>query len=288
MCINGAQEILTSNEADHTRLRRVLSLAFSDKAIREQEPLIQTQVNVLIERLRQKCASGPAGKGVVDITKWLNWATFDIIGDLAFGEPFGCLQNGEYHPWVSLVFDSVQAVSIIGAIKQFPWVDAIFQFLRPDTLLQKLRDHQPLSIAKVNSRLERSTDRGDFLHAILTHAGTEKEMTTAEIYSNASFLIMAGSETSGTAMAGCVYFLAKHQDVLAEVRKELKAKCASVTDINFNTVLELPYLAAVLQEAMRMYPAQPIFTPRKAPQGGTMVAGYFVPENVQHPPPSLK
>jgi len=276
LCINGAQEILTADEKDHTRLRRVLTHAFSDRAIREQEPLVQKYVDVLMRQLNEQ-----SSKGTVDMSKWLNWATFDIIGDLAFGEPFGCLETGDYHPWVSLIFDTVKAVSIMGAIKQFPWLDYIFQRLLPDALFEKLRDHQQLSIAKVNKRLETTTDRGDFLGAILKHAGSEKEMTKGEIYSNAALLIMAGSETSGTAMAGCVYYLAKHQEILNKVRAELESKCASERDITFDVVLDsLPYLSAVLEESMRLYPAQPIFTPRKAPTDGAMVAGYFVPKNV--------
>lgn len=276
LCIDGSQEILTADEKDHPRLRRVLAHAFSDKEIREQEPLVRKHVDVLMWRLNELSATG-----TVDMSKWLNWATFDIIGDLAFGEPFGCLEKGDYHPWVSLIFDTVQAVSFMGAIKQFPWLDLVFQRALPDALFKKLRDHQQLSIAKVDKRLETMTNRGDFLGAILRHAGSEKEMTKGEIYSNAALLIMAGSETSGTAMAGCVYYLAKNQGVLDRVRAELQSKCASEKDITFDMVLEsLPYLSAVLDESMRLYPAQPIFTPRKAPRGGAMVAGYFVPENV--------
>ena len=279
LCINGAQEILTSDEADHSRLRRVLAHAFSDKAIREQEPLVQKHVDVLMQQLARNLT-----KGDVDMSKWLNWTTFDIIGDLAFGEPFGCLADGDYHPWVSLIFETVQAVSVMGAIKQFPWLDAVFQRLIPDALYEKLRSHHELSIAKVNRRLEMTTDRGDFLQQILAHAGSEKEMTKGEIYSNAALLIMAGSETSGTAMAGCTYYLAKHQGILKKVRAELHSQCARKGDITFDKVLDsMPYLAAVLEEAMRLYPAQPIFTPRKAPKGGAMVAGHFVPENVDTP-----
>ena len=156
-----------------------------------------------------------------------------------------------------------------------------FKQALPDALFKKLRDHQQLSIAKVNKRLETKADRGDFLGAILKHAGSEKEITRGEIYSNAALLIMAGSETSGTAMAGCINYLAKNQGVLDLVRAELQWKCASEKDITFDLVLDsLPYLSAVLDESMRLYPAQPIFTPRKASQGGAIVAGCFVPDNV--------
>jgi hypothetical protein len=43
-----------------------------------------------------------------------NFTTFDIIGDLAFGEPFGCLKNEKFHDWVALIFETIK----IGAIEQ--------------------------------------------------------------------------------------------------------------------------------------------------------------------------
>lgn len=40
--------------------------------------------------------------------EWLNFLTSDIVGDLAFGAPFGCLEGSEYHPWVATIFHSIK------------------------------------------------------------------------------------------------------------------------------------------------------------------------------------
>lgn len=34
----------------------------------------------------------------VDISDWLNFTTFDIIGDLSYGQSFNSLQSAAYHP----------------------------------------------------------------------------------------------------------------------------------------------------------------------------------------------
>ena len=117
MWINGAPDLFTAEDTDHPRLRSVLKPAFSDKAIREQEPLIQANVDLLMKQLR-KYPNSESSARIIDLNEWMNWTTFDLIGDLAFGEPFGCLQQGDYHPWVALIFNSIKAVSITGAIKQ--------------------------------------------------------------------------------------------------------------------------------------------------------------------------
>ena len=47
-------------------MRRNLSHAFSDKALRQQEPLIQSYVDLLVHRIGEQVAEGKE----VDITRW--------------------------------------------------------------------------------------------------------------------------------------------------------------------------------------------------------------------------
>lgn len=56
--VNGVRSIISANRQDHSRMRRVFSHAFSDKALRDQEPLIQRYVELLIRRLREKTENG--------------------------------------------------------------------------------------------------------------------------------------------------------------------------------------------------------------------------------------
>lgn len=74
----------------HGIMRRTLSHGFSAKALAEQEDLVQEYVDRLISQINIH-ATGEAGANMV---QWYNFTTFDIIGDLAFGDPFGCLENG--------------------------------------------------------------------------------------------------------------------------------------------------------------------------------------------------
>ena len=283
MWVNGAPDIFSADdEAVHARLRRLLIPIFSDNATGNQEALIQRYVDLLIQQLRGK-AHDNADQERADISAWLNWTTFDMIGDLAFGESFGCLQAGDYHPWVALVFDNVKAVSIMSAIKQFPWIDSAVQFLLSGVMARAISHHQSLAIEKVDRRLERKTERGDFMDVILIHKGTDKEMTQDEIYANFNLLIMAGSETAAAAMAGCFYFLDKNPEVNHRLKHEIRSKFQSEKQITIKALTELPYLTAVLQESMRIYPPQPVFTPRVAPKGGGVIMGHFVPENVSLP-----
>ena len=56
--INGAHSIISAPEADHARFRRILSNAFTDQTLKEQAPIIDSYVDLLISQLREKAASG--------------------------------------------------------------------------------------------------------------------------------------------------------------------------------------------------------------------------------------
>jgi len=90
--IGTAAPITQSNRADHPRLRRAFTHAFSLKALSEQEPDLNNYVDKFIAGLSLR-----AGRNeVINLVHWFSFITFDVIGDLSFGEPFGCLDTGTF------------------------------------------------------------------------------------------------------------------------------------------------------------------------------------------------
>jgi hypothetical protein len=77
-------------------MRRLQSHAFSEKALSAQETVIQGYVGQFIRGLGQQAEASKTG--LVSLGSWFNFATFDIIGDLAFAESFDCLEKGVMNP----------------------------------------------------------------------------------------------------------------------------------------------------------------------------------------------
>lgn len=92
--IPGASNLTMSNDTDHPRQRRALAHAFSKRALVEQEDILLSYVHKFVEKLREYAAQGKPA----NMVSWYNYCTFDIIGDLSFGEPFGCLEQGKLDP----------------------------------------------------------------------------------------------------------------------------------------------------------------------------------------------
>lgn len=74
----------------HSKMRKYLSSAFSDRSLKEQEHLVIEKVDEFINEI-YKSGSTSAG---IDMTLWFNFLTFDIIGELAFGQSFDGLKSG--------------------------------------------------------------------------------------------------------------------------------------------------------------------------------------------------
>lgn len=79
------------NPQVHSGMRKCLTAAFSTKAIMEQESIVQSCIDQFIDKLG---ADGTQEKGL-NMTKWFEMLAFDILGEMAFGETFHCIQNGK-------------------------------------------------------------------------------------------------------------------------------------------------------------------------------------------------
>ncbi|CAO1597111.1 hypothetical protein XANCAGTX0491_000936 [Xanthoria calcicola] len=270
----GINSIVTASDADHSRMRRLLSHAFSDKALREQETILQTHVNNLIAGLRKQCQEFG---GKADLSKWFNWTAFDIIGDLAFGEPFDCLKETTYQPWVAMLMNNHRYIVLMSVTLRFPPLHKLAARLVPQKVVRDRMDHHSMSKEKVDRRLERTTDRPDFTSYILRHNGTKGGMSREEIQLNAATFIAAGSETSAALLAGAIWSLLHNPTYMDRLQREIRSKFLTADEIRLPNLDDLDFLHAVISESFRMYPPGVAGQPRVAPPSGDFISGYWVP-----------
>lgn len=109
------------------------------------------------------------------------------------------------------------------------------------------------------------------------NAEGEKAMSMEETYVCTQVLIVAGSETTATALTGATYLLLEKPATLERLAAEIKGRFQSEEDMTIQSTAELPYLNAVVQESLRLCPPGPAVFPRVVPEGGRAVCGQFVP-----------
>ena len=155
--------------------------------------------------------------------------------------------------------------------------------LVPASMLQKREDMLNYSVAHVNKRLDLGdkTERPDFTTFMLkeTKKG-DPAMTREEMQTNAEILVIAGSETTATLLAGLTFLLTRAPEKLARATKEVRDMFSedSRDQINSTTVSQrLPYLHACIKEALRFYPPTPFGMARKIVGSGSVIDGQLVP-----------
>ncbi|KAK3687929.1 cytochrome P450 [Podospora appendiculata] len=258
---------------EHGRMRKYLSHAFSDASIKKQEALIAENVDLLIREL----GSVGLGSEGINIVKWFNLTTFDIIGSLAFGESFGGLSSQIFHFWIDLVTKALRQGALADTMSRFPFVAFLFRTLMPGTIRKFSEDtktHENHTMALIEKRLAKPKPRPDFLTRVLEQ---KEDITPVQLAAHASDFVTAGSETTATTLSCITYYLLKDAVVEDKVKREIRGAFSKYEDINSHTATRLPYLRAVCLEAMRVYAPLPFALPRVVPEGGDTVDGIMLP-----------
>lgn len=96
-------------------------------------------------------------------------------------------------------------------------------------------------------------------------------MSDAELRDNLLTLLNAGHETTATAIAWALYWIHQQPEVYEKVLQELR----SLDTANPLDIARLPYLTAVCQETLRIYPVV-IFTFPRITLRSVELRGYQV------------
>lgn len=244
--------------------------------------MITENIDLLISRLKGEVKKN---NGIADMVKWYNWTAFDVIGSLVYGESFGCLENAEYHPWLAIVLQNIKASSYVALMERYNLFKKLIMAIIPKSLMEKRNMHIGIIRDKCARRIERRSknEKGSNPRDMISYIPDDGSMTQGEIEANLALITMAGSETSATCLAACSYFLTKNMDAARKLREEIRGAFKSEADMSYENIKPLPYLMAVMKEALRLYPPTPVGLPRRVISNGEVVCGHFIPRDVSIP-----
>jgi cytochrome P450 len=89
----GATTFTAIDESIHEIKRRLLSHAFSEKSMRDYEQYVSRNVNKWLDALGDGPLSGKGWTTSKNVATWINYLTFDVITDLAYGKSFDLLSK---------------------------------------------------------------------------------------------------------------------------------------------------------------------------------------------------
>ncbi|KAK7991350.1 cytochrome P450 [Apiospora saccharicola] len=279
----------TADKEEHRRKRRIMNKAFSAKALPDYAPFILSKVDELSVKLNG--GQPPAGNGkwrTFNMADEVNYLMLDIMGGLCFGEAFGFVA-GKGTEMMANVHDRAVRIYVFGQeplLKRLSLDRLLFPRLSKaaTALGQYTRYYTEKRIKQRNDvEADKEAVRERGYEDILAHLINNKDDETGSIYSpdellgEATLLMMAGSDTSTTAINTTLFYVVNHPRVLRKLGRELSRCFPTVEDILPGTAENCRYLRACLDEAMRLCPSVPSSIPRVVGVGGAPVLGEHVP-----------
>lgn len=292
------------DRGEHTRKRKIIAHAFSPAAVHEFEPHMAANLTRWVSQL-DKVSSHPEpnsdGFARMNMMPWCTYLAFDIIGDLAFGAPFGMVERGAdeceatvpgqpgtcYVPGAETLNRRGEVSSTLGLILA---IKPYAKYL-PDPFftkgLQSVKNLHGMAEAAVAKRLGTSASgekiatsasgspirRHDILE-MLCHAtdGAGNPMPRDELVSEALTQLIAGSDTVSNTACAVIYWILDGErqrpgTIVPRLQAELDAAMgppsSSVSRIaQHSQVRDLPFLRRCIDEGMRLHSTSAIGLPR--------------------------
>ncbi|PCH44271.1 cytochrome P450 monooxygenase [Wolfiporia cocos MD-104 SS10] len=315
---------------EHARRRRLEAHMFSLQSVRALEINARVHHNNLVnqwERLysyvkqaekggiREDKLGASAwrvedGRVWFDCMPWFSYWSFDTIGDLAFGSPFGMLSaasdtvrvaksvkaslatfgtssNAEEFGFETeeMAIEKVlnergHLITILGWLPEY-WRRIVQMLPAYRFGMEAAPKMAGLAVAAVGKRLNNPAAREDMLNRLLDARDENgKPMSPEELSAEAFVLIIAGADTTANTSCATTYYLARDQRVQAKLQAELDEALKSIDSAvaPYDAVKNLPYLDAVINEGLRLHATIGAGLPRVVPEGGLTVLGHTFKE----------
>ncbi|KAL8634030.1 hypothetical protein Q9189_000276 [Teloschistes chrysophthalmus] len=258
----------------HNEMKRMLSPAFSQRSLLEQESIIGGVIDQFVRVIGEKAP--PSSKGI-NMTKWYEMTSFDILGEMAFGESFHSLDTGKPHFWAEIIVDHLYFITVFDNLRRIGFLATIFGWLVPSSTLTQNKQAR-YSRNMVEKRLAQTHSRQDFV-SLLAKKVQDGEVEKEEMTAHVSTFVIAGGETVSTFLAGATYFLLQHPQKLKTLVTEIREAFKSYADINAKDAQQLTYLQAVINEGLRLYPPASQGSPRIS--SGFELHGRYIPQGAE-------
>ena len=208
----------------------------------------------------------------------------DVIGEVTFSKRFGFMDAQEDDGTFQQIRNVLQSASWVGQMPWLFWLNdrmmpLLGNFLALNVRHGRLRD---FAVREIEKRKNRGSDHEDILSKLFdVQREKPNEFSEADVTSMAASNIMAGSDTTAISLRSVIYHLLKNPEYKERLLEEIdtQRKQKKLSDIvTLEQAKGMPYLQAVIQEALRCHPAVGMSLPRVTPSGGIEISGQFIPQ----------
>ncbi|KAL4793042.1 benzoate 4-monooxygenase cytochrome P450 [Aspergillus venezuelensis] len=262
----------TRDTQQHSQLRKVWDRAFNTRALRDYSSRVQKHAARLSDVFDSSLNQS------IDIGRWINYYSFDVMGDLVFGKSFNMLIDKRDNYLLSIMHKHMGTFARIGYLTWgLPLLVRIPILNRPNVRFWKFVNDQ------VSWRIKVGPSALHGYH-ILSNNGFGDRIHTKEgmmdLEAEAQLVILAGSDTTSSALTNAIFELLNHPDQIEKLRAECEQQINnSMSDIAPEDLASLPHLNAVINETLRLHPPVISGVQRQVTSTGLQVAEKFIPSD---------
>ncbi|EED15419.1 benzoate 4-monooxygenase cytochrome P450, putative [Talaromyces stipitatus ATCC 10500] len=270
----------TSDDQWHaTMIRPIGQYLASNTSILKTEKFLDDSISLLINVLKEKFSNAALPCDIADVFTRFSW---DAMGYTTFGSSLGFL-DGSLKDSEKLLQDSDRDFEYFARTCQMPW---LHYYLKTNRIARAFNAPQlewavKLSIEHYTKRLQMrnasdakkpaSGQDQDFLDKYLE--AQQKYPDLIDDYQMISYLLtntVAGSHPTAYTLTAMVYYVLKTDGVLSKIHKELKSASLYGRNgpISYAIAKDLPYLEAIVREAIRIHPGFALALEREVPAEG--------------------
>jgi len=250
----------------HKHQRKHLLPAFNVKVIRELYPTFWRKGRQMVEAIAQEHANGQSKElTTLEFNDWTTRVTLDIIGIAGFGRDFNSVNNDRdelVENYEELLKPDSSNVAYFGSSMVFP--QRFINMIMPEKnrkLSHITKTITTYALDLIRERREQLKTRASEVRPdILTQIVKSDVFNDQEITDQILTMLAAGHETTSSALTWVAYLLAVNQPMQDRLREEIRATIPSLKDdeVDKEAIESMPYLNAVCNETLRLYPTVPI------------------------------
>ncbi|CAI7588358.1 unnamed protein product [Penicillium manginii] len=277
--------LFNSQDEDwHNQNIRPIRGLWSMTKVLEYEPLIDETIAKFVEKVALKFVDGDNAGTVCPADDWIGFFAWDVTANFSFGRHYGFIDQEKDVD--NLITDSTKGLIYFAPISQIPWIDNLLD----KNPIKRIGPKPTLTgvlyafkvVAEYQAQLSnKSITAGSVDHTLdkyLQLRETYPEMVNDHQIVNWLMLsILAGGDTSSATMRAILYYLAKSPSASEKLAAELQ-NASLPTPAPWKLIRDLPYLDAVIREAMRVNPGIAMIFERVVPEEGfTLPDGQYLP-----------
>ncbi|KAH0832551.1 hypothetical protein AYO21_06055 [Fonsecaea monophora] len=294
----------------HAETRKRFQGLYSMSALLSYEKYVDDCTAIFDQRLTEFERSGEQ----VDMAHWFQCYAFDVMGNLTYSERFGFLDRGDDIAGTIAALEKSGVYSTLIGIYAWlhPFVYRVMEFL-PNNGASGRTYLMNFVQQKIDAREKERTAEGtkpttttakhiqqsqlaqeqqeqtprDFLDKLRDgHLENPQQVTRYHMFMMGLSNIIAGSDTTAVSLSSVLFHLLTNPRTLEKLQREIAEYRKSRTSVQedgdaptlpFKVTQDLPYLQAVIKEALRMHPATGLPLWRVVPAGGATVLGHYFP-----------